>query len=144
MVADGIIRSFPTSTGPSMSPTLLAPFRSLLRKLTASRSPRLSKIKSRRRRNFLSLESLEQRSLMAGDISGVVFNDLNSNGVNDKTDPGLWAGPSSSIPIAMAIYPQVNRIPFPTRKESTPSSDCPQAMSRFTKFRNLPSNLALD
>ncbi len=26
---------------------------------------------------------------MAGDLAGAIFDDLNANGVNDKTDPGL-------------------------------------------------------
>ncbi|HND54910.1 MAG TPA: hypothetical protein PLV92_21000, partial [Pirellulaceae bacterium] len=41
------------------------------------------------RRSLRSPESLEDRRLMAGDIAGTVFNDLNANGVNDTTDPGL-------------------------------------------------------
>ena len=61
----------------------------LLRKLSTTKSPRLSKIKQRRRRNLLAPEQLENRSLMAGDLAGIIFNDLNVNGVNDKTDPGL-------------------------------------------------------
>ncbi|MDB5385061.1 MAG: repeat-associated core protein [Planctomycetaceae bacterium] len=34
-------------------------------------------------------EALEERALLTGNISGVVFNDLNSNGVEDVGDPGL-------------------------------------------------------
>lgn len=34
-------------------------------------------------------EGLEDRTLMAGDFAGTVFNDLNANGVKDTTDNGL-------------------------------------------------------
>lgn len=33
--------------------------------------------------------SLESRQLLTGDFAGTVFNDLNVNGVNDPSDPGL-------------------------------------------------------
>jgi serine-aspartate repeat-containing protein C/D/E len=36
-----------------------------------------------------SVEVLEDRTLMAGDFAGTIFNDLNSNGVKDATDNGL-------------------------------------------------------
>jgi VCBS repeat-containing protein len=72
-----------------MHTSLFGSIQFLMRKLSSARSPRLLRIKQRKRRNLLSLERLEHRSLMAGDLAGVVFNDLNVNGVNDKTDPGL-------------------------------------------------------
>jgi len=72
-----------------MSHSLFASIRFLAQRLSSAGSPRLSKIKQRRRRNLLSLERLEHRSLMAGDLAGAIFNDLNANGANDKTDPGL-------------------------------------------------------
>lgn len=43
---------------------------------------------SKRRRAFL-LEMLENRQVMAGDITGTVFNDLNANGVDDPVENGL-------------------------------------------------------
>ena len=35
------------------------------------------------------MESLEKRQLLTGDVSGTVFNDLNLNGVDDPSEPGL-------------------------------------------------------
>jgi VCBS repeat-containing protein len=72
-----------------MSNSIFAPLRSLVLRLVSSRSPRLTKAKYRRRRTLFAPEFLEQRSLMAGDFAGTVFNDLNANGVNESSDPGL-------------------------------------------------------
>ncbi|MFO0941496.1 MAG: tandem-95 repeat protein [Pirellulales bacterium] len=43
-------------------------------------------------RRALRLESLETRQLMAGDIAGTVFDDLNQNGVRDGGESGVQAG----------------------------------------------------
>jgi serine-aspartate repeat-containing protein C/D/E len=72
-----------------MRNSLFATLGSLVLRLASSRSPRLAKTKYRRRRTLFAPETLEQRSLMAGDFAGTVFNDLNTNGINDSSDPGL-------------------------------------------------------
>jgi VCBS repeat-containing protein len=58
--------------------------RSLLSKHTARKRP----FKRAGRRSLL-LESLEARQLMAGEITGTVFNDANANGLDDSGDNGL-------------------------------------------------------
>jgi len=42
-----------------------------------------------RSRGPVRMEPLEARRLLVGDVSGTVFNDINRNGVNDVTEPGL-------------------------------------------------------
>ncbi|WP_197455072.1 SdrD B-like domain-containing protein [Stieleria varia] len=42
-----------------------------------------------RRRRFSRLETLEARQLLAGDISGGIYNDLNGDGVRDQGEDGL-------------------------------------------------------
>jgi VCBS repeat-containing protein len=54
--------------------------------LSARKSTKsVKRIKQRK----LSLEQLQRREVMAGDISGQVFNDTNANGVNDPGENGL-------------------------------------------------------
>ena len=72
-----------------MSTSLSASLKSLYGKLLASKSGRLNKEKARRQRKTLQLERLENRNLMAADLKGTVYNDINTNGVPDATDPGL-------------------------------------------------------
>ena len=43
-------------------------------------------------RRALQLESLESRQLMAGDVSGTIFEDLNQNGSRDGSESGVAAG----------------------------------------------------
>jgi VCBS repeat-containing protein len=45
--------------------------------------------KLRMRRRLWQPEALESRQLMAGDITGTVFNDLNGNGLDDPSENGL-------------------------------------------------------
>ncbi|MCC6511947.1 MAG: hypothetical protein IT423_22810, partial [Pirellulaceae bacterium] len=59
----------------------------LAHKLWSQRKP-LPTAATKRRRAFL-LEVLENRQVMAGDITGTVFNDLNANGVDDPSENGL-------------------------------------------------------
>ena len=71
-----------------MKKTALANLRTLadrLRSTFPNRRKRLKKADT----YLLRPESLEDRTLMAGDLAGQVFNDLNSNGVNDPGEPGL-------------------------------------------------------
>lgn len=59
----------------------------LARKLWSGRNA-VPNASAKRRRAFL-LEMLENRQVMAGDITGTVFNDLNANGVDDPVENGL-------------------------------------------------------
>ncbi len=43
-------------------------------------------------RKLLGVEFLESRQLMAGDIAGTIFEDLNQNGVRDGGENGVQAG----------------------------------------------------
>lgn len=70
-----------------MTKTTSGRFRTLARKIW-SESKKTPTPKTKRRRAFL-LELLENRQLMAGDITGTVFNDLNANGVDDPVENGL-------------------------------------------------------
>ncbi len=45
--------------------------------------------KSRHQRRFLGFESLEVRQLLAADILGAVYNDLNGDGVHNNGEQGL-------------------------------------------------------
>ncbi len=72
-----------------MSNSVFTQFQRLFHKLSTTKSPRVSKMKQRRKRTLFAPEQLENRSLMAGDLAGVIVNDANSNGIVDKTDPGL-------------------------------------------------------
>lgn len=66
----------------------IAQLRSLARKLRSSRLGR-QKIAKYQRRRLLAPESLEDRRLMAGDIAGTVFDDLNANGLKEASENGL-------------------------------------------------------
>ncbi|MGN6544931.1 MAG: tandem-95 repeat protein [Aureliella sp.] len=62
--------------------SLFSLFTRLLRSQEPSRNGRAS-------RRLWSLETLEERRVMAGDVTGNVFNDLNANGLDDTGDKGL-------------------------------------------------------
>jgi serine-aspartate repeat-containing protein C/D/E len=51
--------------------------------------PSRRKMTDAKKRRVAALESLESRQLLTGDFAGAVFNDLNVNGINDSSDPGL-------------------------------------------------------
>ena len=57
--------------------------------LSRPTSERNRKRKLSRRRRFIRLELLESRQLLAGDILGAVYHDLNADGVRDQGEDGL-------------------------------------------------------
>lgn len=60
----------------------------MARKLQTKRHERRTRLERQKRRG-MSVESLECRRLMVGDISGTVFDDANRNGINDPAENGL-------------------------------------------------------
>ncbi len=62
--------------------------RELARRLSSPKTTRGGKVKQHLRR-AIQLETLENRHLMAGNVAGTVFNDLNANGVDDPGENGI-------------------------------------------------------
>ena len=71
-----------------MARTSFLNVRELARRLTSPKPMRGGRVKHQLRR-AIQLETLEHRHLMVGDVAGLVFNDLNANGVDDPGENGL-------------------------------------------------------
>jgi len=66
--------------------------RSLNRPRNRRERPKTRKSHASQRRRFLQYESFEQRQLLAADIAGSIYNDVNGDGVRDhaRTSSIKW------------------------------------------------------
>lgn len=69
----------------NFSSTIQAFFKTFLH----SRSHRLHAHYRRKRKALLSMETMEPRQLMAGDLRGQIFHDVNDNSIQEVTEDGL-------------------------------------------------------
>ncbi len=72
-----------------MARTSFSSMRSLARRLTTSSSANGGAKSKSHLRRAIRLEALEHRHLMAGNVAGTVFNDVNANGADDPGENGI-------------------------------------------------------
>lgn len=72
-----------------MSRSITSSLHAIYQKLVRTHSQRIQDHHRRKRKSRLSLERMESRQLMAGDVRGQIFHDTNDNSIQEVTEDGL-------------------------------------------------------